>query len=288
MTTFNTWRKAETEAAMKNGSSRGKLKNEEEKGECDMKNINVIELIGNTGADAELTELPSGLPKLAFSIATTRFKADGTEAKSPDWHDVIVLGDKATELASMTKGTKVHIKDGRVVNRSFQGADGNRRYVTEILAFDLQSGNQLAADLPKTLNKVKLLGNIGKDIPELRYTRNEIAVTEFSMATTRNFKDREDNWQSETTWHKVIGWANLAEQIVADVTSKGTPVEVEGALTYRKAEINGQKRSFTEVVANSVAVVEQEEQGQNTGADEEQPMRATGTEGKPAARRSPF
>ena len=60
-----------------------------------------------------------------------------------------------------------------------------------------------------SLNKVMLIGNLGRDA-ETRFTTNNLSVTNFSIATTRGFKDKDGNWQNETTWHNITGF-NLSD-----------------------------------------------------------------------------
>lgn len=99
------------------------------------------------------------------------------------------------------------------------------------------------------INKVILVGNLGQD-PELKYTQSGVAVATLSVATNRSWKDREDNWQDETEWHRVIVWAQAAER-ASNTFSKGNKVYVEGRLQTRKwQDQNGNDRYTTEIVSN--------------------------------------
>ncbi len=101
------------------------------------------------------------------------------------------------------------------------------------------------------INKVILVGNLGQD-PELKYTQAGTAVANLSVATNRSWKDKDDNWQDETEWHRVIVWAQTAENC-ANNYSKGTKVYVEGRLQTRKwQDQNGNDRYTTEIVANVI------------------------------------
>src|SRR5437764_222683 len=82
--------------------------------------------------------------------------------------------------------------------------------------------------MPKSVNKVILVGNLGKD-PEVKYTPSGTPVAKFSLATNENFKDRSGEWQERTEWHDIIAWQSLAE-IVGEYVSKGSRVYVEGKL----------------------------------------------------------
>jgi single-strand DNA-binding protein len=103
-----------------------------------------------------------------------------------------------------------------------------------------------------SLNKVMLIGNVGRD-PEMRYTASGEPVTTFSVAVSRRWKDRSTNEQrEETDWFDVVTWRQLAE-ICNQFVTKGTKVYVEGRLHTRSWEgQDGQKRYRTEVVAQTV------------------------------------
>jgi single-strand DNA-binding protein len=102
------------------------------------------------------------------------------------------------------------------------------------------------------LNKVMLIGNIGKD-PEMRFTANGSAVTTFSVATNRNFKRPDGEWEKETDWFDVVTWNQLAERCSQNL-QKGSRVYVEGRLHTRSWEgQDGQRRYRTEVIANAVS-----------------------------------
>jgi len=99
------------------------------------------------------------------------------------------------------------------------------------------------------INKVILVGNLGQD-PELKYTQSGIAVATLSVATNRAWRDKDDNWQDETEWHRVIVWAQAAERCSTSF-SKGNKVYVEGRLQTRKwQDQNGNDRYTTEIVSN--------------------------------------
>jgi len=62
-----------------------------------------------------------------------------------------------------------------------------------------------------SLNKCMIIGNLGRD-PEMRYTPGGQAVTQFSVATNRNFRDQQGEWQSETEWFRVVVWGDRGER----------------------------------------------------------------------------
>ncbi len=102
-----------------------------------------------------------------------------------------------------------------------------------------------------SVNKAILIGNLGKD-PEIRYTQSGQAVTTFSIATTRRWRDKDGANQEQTDWHNIVVWGRQAEN-ANQYLKKGSPVFIEGRIQTRNYEDkDGQKRWITEIVAQSV------------------------------------
>jgi single-strand DNA-binding protein len=116
------------------------------------------------------------------------------------------------------------------------------------------------------LNKVMLIGNLGRD-PEMRYTPNGTAVTQFSVAVNRNSRDEAGEWKKETEWFRIVLFRETAER-AAEWLRKGTKVYVEGRLQTRQYEKDGQKHYMTEVVAERFVNLDPR-QRDDTGADGE-------------------
>ena len=109
-----------------------------------------------------------------------------------------------------------------------------------------------------SLNKCMIIGNLGRD-PEMRYTPSGQAVTQFTVATNRRWRDQQDEWQEETEWFRVVVWGQQAER-VAERVRKGNKVYVEGRIQTRQWEDqSGQKRYTTELIANQVTSLERRE-----------------------------
>ena len=109
-----------------------------------------------------------------------------------------------------------------------------------------------------SLNKCMIIGNLGRD-PEMRYTPGGQAVTQFSVATNRNFRDQQGEWQSETEWFRVVVWGDRGER-AAEYLRKGHKVYVEGRIQTRQWEDqSGNKRYTTELVASRVTSLERRE-----------------------------
>jgi single-strand DNA-binding protein len=109
-----------------------------------------------------------------------------------------------------------------------------------------------------SLNKVTLIGNLGKD-PEIRRTGEGIPVANFTLATTESYKDKSGNWVDQTEWHNIVAWRGLAERAEKSF-KKGMQIYIEGRLTTRNWEDkDGNKRYTTEVVAQSMFMLGRKE-----------------------------
>ncbi len=99
------------------------------------------------------------------------------------------------------------------------------------------------------LNEVRLIGNLGQD-PEINQSQFG-AVANLSVATTKNWKDKNEEWQSKTEWHRVVGFGFAAD--AAGKLCKGNQVFIAGELQTRKwQDKNGNDRWTTEVKAHVI------------------------------------
>ena len=105
----------------------------------------------------------------------------------------------------------------------------------------------------RSVNKVILVGHLGKDA-ETKFTQGGAAVTKFTLATNRRWKDQQTGeWKEETDWHNVVLWR--AENL-ANYLTRGKQVYVEGRLHTRSYDDkDGKKQYFTEVVADDVILL---------------------------------
>ena len=115
--------------------------------------------------------------------------------------------------------------------------------------------------MAKSVNKVFLLGNVGKD-PEIRTTPSGMMVGTFSLATTDRQKDPQGNWQDRTEWHNLVTFGRTAE-IVRDYVKKGNKLFVEGKIQTRSwdDEKTQQKRYRTEIIVNDLSLLSGREEG---------------------------
>jgi single-strand DNA-binding protein len=109
--------------------------------------------------------------------------------------------------------------------------------------------------MARGVNKVILLGNVGKD-PEIRSTPSGTMVGTFGLATAERAKDQTGNWVDKTEWHNLVCFGRTAE-IVRDYVKKGTQLFVEGKIQTRSWDDkeSGQKKYRTEILVNELTLL---------------------------------
>jgi single-strand DNA-binding protein len=120
--------------------------------------------------------------------------------------------------------------------------------------------------MPKSVNKVILLGNVGKD-PEVKFLPSGSAVANLTLATSERFKDKAGEWQDRTEWHNLTAYQRLAE-IIRDYVKKGSKLYVEGRLQTRSwdDQASGQKKYRTEIVLYDLVLLSGRGEGEPAGA----------------------
>jgi single-strand DNA-binding protein len=116
--------------------------------------------------------------------------------------------------------------------------------------------------MAKSVNKVFLLGNVGKD-PEIRSTGGGTMVASFGLATSERSKDPQGNWQDRTEWHNIVVYGRLAE-IVRDYVKKGSKLFVEGRIVTRNwddKDYAGRKVYRTEIIVSDLSLLSGRDDG---------------------------
>ena len=117
-----------------------------------------------------------------------------------------------------------------------------------------------------SVNKVILVGNVGKD-PEVRHLDSGVAVANFPFATSETYT-KNDERVTTTEWHNVVLWRGLAD-VAEKYVKKGSKLYIEGKITTRQYEKDGQTKYFTEIVANNMVMLDskntQKEPNDNAG-----------------------
>ncbi|HLJ28054.1 MAG TPA: single-stranded DNA-binding protein [Candidatus Angelobacter sp.] len=119
--------------------------------------------------------------------------------------------------------------------------------------------------MAKSVNKVILIGNLGKD-PEVKYTPSGVAVAKFSIATNERYKDKGGEWQDRTEWHNLVAWQRTAE-IVGEYVKKGSKIYIEGRLQTSSWEDkqSGEKKYRTEIVVQDLVLLSGRGDGESEG-----------------------
>ena len=102
--------------------------------------VNKAIIIGNLGRDPDVRFTPSGRAVAKFSVATTERWTDqqGQRQEKTEWHNIVVWGKQAETCGQyLSKGRQVYV-EGRITNRSYDDKDGNKKYITEIIARDVR------------------------------------------------------------------------------------------------------------------------------------------------------
>ena len=133
----------------------------------------------------------------------------------------------------------------------------------------------------KTINKVTLLGNLGRDV-EMRNTANGEAVANCQVATSSEWKDRDSGErQSATEWHRCVAWGKLAE-LIGQYCRKGSAVYFEGKLRTRKwQDKDGADQYTTEVVVDEFVNLDRRDAPEGAAKDA-----VPAPEGKAAAKKA--
>ena len=119
--------------------------------------------------------------------------------------------------------------------------------------------------MAKGVNKVMLLGNVGKD-PEIRASQGGMSIASFTLATADRQKDQQGNWTDKTEWHNLVAFGRTAE-IVRDYVKKGTQLFIEGKIQTRSWDDkeSGQKKYRTEILVNEMSLLGGRGDGASSG-----------------------
>ncbi|MEY2719790.1 MAG: single-strand binding protein [Bacteroidota bacterium] len=133
--------------------------------------------------------------------------------------------------------------------------------------------------MSRTLNKVMLIGNVGKD-PEVHFTPSGVKVAQLRLATSETWKDKDGAVQEHTDWHTIIAWRGLAD-VVERLVRRGSRLYVEGKIQSRSFDDrDGNKKYVTEIIADSLLVLDakRHDQPSNTNEAEQSLEPTSGTD----------
>ncbi|MBQ2243748.1 MAG: single-stranded DNA-binding protein [Bacteroidales bacterium] len=114
-----------------------------------------------------------------------------------------------------------------------------------------------------SLNKVMLIGNVGKD-PEVRHLESGATTASFTLATTERYKDKNGETKDQTEWHNIVCWRALAD-LVEKYVRKGSQLYIEGRIRTRSyTDRDGNTRYITEITADNLQMLGRKESGTGT------------------------
>jgi single-strand DNA-binding protein len=229
--------------------------------------LNRVVIIGFVEQDPDLRYTPEGRPVTSFSVSTGRrwTTTTGETRESTEWFNLVAWGSLAEAASQRLRKDRRVYAEGQIQTRSWEDEDRQRHCRTEVVAEMLipmddrtavfqEAGDGNSEETPACLNRVTVIGNLGRD-PEMRYTTGGQAVTSFSLAATRPWTSADGERQDTTEWFNVVSWGSLAE-ICNQYLSKGRRVYIEGELRTRGWEqSNGMKHFRTELVANEMILL---------------------------------
>lgn len=127
-----------------------------------------------------------------------------------------------------------------------------------------------------SVNKVILIGNLGKD-PEVRYMTSGEAVVNFTVATSRQWKDKTSGERhEETEWHRLNAFGRLAE-VIGEYLKKGSSAYFEGRIRTRKYEKDGQDRYVTEIIVEQMVMLGSKRDDEGGGERQQPARQSTGS-----------
>lgn len=269
------------------------------------KSVNKVFLWGKVDKDPDIQSTPNGAIVATLTLATSeRFQdAQGNWQDRSEWHNLVAFKHTAEIIRDYVKnGSKLYI-EGKLTTRSWtDNESGQKRYKTEIVVLDLsllfgredgagggssrtassvqQSDTsddvaQQAEIIAKRVNRIFLLGNVGKD-PEIRSTPGGAIVASFGLATSDRFQDQQGNWQDRTEWHNMKAFKRTAE-IVRDYVKKGSKLYIEGKITTNSWDDKetGQKRYRTEILVNDLSLLSGRDEGSGSAGGYSRPASAS-------------
>jgi single-strand DNA-binding protein len=232
-----------------------------------MFSLNRVQLIGYVTQPVNLRQTPSGTSVADVNVATpyTFQTAEGNTLNGTAFHSITAWGGMADVAGQYLKpGSQVFLA-GRLQTDSWEDEKtSEKRSKTKVIAMDLimldPKDGQVEVDkalkvITSCMNRVDVIGNLTRE-PELRTTTNGQHVAALGVATNERWKDKQSGEMKERTeFHNVVVWGDLAE-LCTQHLKKGNRVHVGGRVQTRSWETKqGSKRTTTEIVADSVALL---------------------------------
>ena len=113
--------------------------------------------------------------------------------------------------------------------------------------------------MPFSLNRVQLIGTLGKDA-ENSFTTSNLSISKFSIATSHSRKNKDGGWENETTWHNVTAFG--LNDFLKDQLKKGAKFYVEGRIDHQRYEKDGQTKYFTSILCDFNGIIPLDRRGE--------------------------
>ena len=216
-----------------------------------MASVNKIILVGNAGRDPEVRYLPSGGSVANFSLATSENwnNKNGDREERTEWHRVAAFGQLADYCAkNVVKGKQLNV-EGRLRTRQWEDKDGNKRYMTEVIASHvkvLEDGGEIS--------KAILIGKV-EQAPEVRQLPSGLDVVNFNIVSTTRRENREGETEERSETHRLVAFGKLAE-ICGRYLTPGKLIYAEGRIQTREwQDQDGNSRTTNEYVVNTMQML---------------------------------
>ena len=216
-----------------------------------MASVNKIILVGNVGRDPEVRYLPSGNSVANFSLATSENwnNKNGDREERTEWHRIAAFGQLGEYCAkNVSKGKQLNV-EGRLRTRQWEDRDGNKRYMTEIIASHVQvlgEGGEVS--------KAILIGKV-EQAPEVRQIPSGLDVVNFNLVTTSQRQNKEGETTDYSETHRLVAFGKLAE-ICGRYLTPGKLIYVEGRIQTREwQDQEGATRATTECVVSTMQML---------------------------------
>ncbi len=240
--------------------------------------LNKVMLMGVVERKPEVRYTEQGVAVASVQLGTLergyRLQNGTSVPPRKDLHNIVLWRDLAEYVETHVKpGDRLYV-EGKKRQRSYTDQSGHRHYVMEVYADSMGmlpampasapapqaagAGSSMEADAyPMTLNKVMLIGNVGRE-PEVRHLDNGVSVATFSLATSERGYRQQDGTEvpERADWHDIVLWRRLAETAERYV-HKGDRLFIEGKMRTRSYDDpnNGMKRTITEVFADNMEML---------------------------------
>jgi single-strand DNA-binding protein len=239
--------------------------------------LNKVILIGSIGKDFEVRKTAQPFARFGLTTTETLYSQTGERQQRAESHNVVAWGKQAEVAERCLRPGRLVMIEGRVQYRDDTDQQtGVKRWYTDVRCDNFVAlsradddssqggGQQEGEDPTPSLNKVILIGNLGKD-PEIKMFPSGQPLARFSLATTETWKSQTGERLQKAEWHNVVVWGNQVE-IAEKYLRKGKQVMIEGRIQYRDyTDQSGIKRTYTDIRCDNFVMLGRADEGPRQG-----------------------